>query len=535
MIYNTLSNLNQRQQVSYRRLQMLEGDWLSYLTQHTSEKLEITRMINMGLPSTSINLYKTLIDKISSLYNQDPIVTNPDLSPDQSSYLSSFDLFRKHQKLNRYVVGLRDAAIKIDWHNEDHLAPAGPSLRLLTPDTFEVCCHMDTPTIPFEIKELRCRMIDKREVYCYDVYSVEDPSNPHFRVVGTDKKDYTQYLINNNTYPYLENGQPYYPFIDPDNNPYLPFAFYHASESTSFFSPYELEELVEATLDIALDWSFYRFCLLQSSWNQRYMVDCDLLGLKPDPDGRSQHLVVDPTSILQLSSRGENGSGQLGQMESPSDLKSIAESIMLHIGSIRDTLGIKVDATIQAQSGLSLAIKNDDLREIQKQYTNHFRQGDLELLKKTSLINNLYSPTQLPVDGYSISYPSIPLSTDELTSKFEYQMRLLEAKLTTKEDMLQVINPGMTREEAEAKILEIEGPAILEPVKTAEALNGAQVTSALDIVTKAALNQLPRESAVAMLQLFFNLPEEAAEKIIGNIGTQSQSIVVNTAPNPQGV
>lgn len=52
----------------------------------------------------------------------------------------------------------------------------------------------------------------------------------------------------------------------------------------------------------------------------------------------------------------------------------------------------------------------------------------------------------------------------------------------------------------------------------AVALNGAQVTSALDIVEAVAAGRLPRESAVAMLMNFFGLSAVQADAILGEVG-----------------
>jgi phage-related protein (TIGR01555 family) len=50
------------------------------------------------------------------------------------------------------------------------------------------------------------------------------------------------------------------------------------------------------------------------------------------------------------------------------------------------------------------------------------------------------------------------------------------------------------------------------------ALNGAQVTSAVEIVKAVAAEQLPRDAGIAMLAEFFNLAPERAEKIMGSVG-----------------
>ncbi len=52
----------------------------------------------------------------------------------------------------------------------------------------------------------------------------------------------------------------------------------------------------------------------------------------------------------------------------------------------------------------------------------------------------------------------------------------------------------------------------------ATALNGAQVVAAQSIVQAVALQQLPRESAVAMLVQFFQLDPESADSVLGPVG-----------------
>ncbi len=61
-------------------------------------------------------------------------------------------------------------------------------------------------------------------------------------------------------------------------------------------------------------------------------------------------------------------------------------------------------------------------------------------------------------------------------------------------------------------------------------LNGAQVASATDIVVRVAAGELPRDSALAMLQAFFALSPEVAASVLGSAGTGAK-----TTPNvPEG-
>lgn len=50
------------------------------------------------------------------------------------------------------------------------------------------------------------------------------------------------------------------------------------------------------------------------------------------------------------------------------------------------------------------------------------------------------------------------------------------------------------------------------------ALNGAQVSSLLEIVSQVALGAIPRETGVQILTAAFPLDEAAADKILGAVG-----------------
>ena len=80
-------------------------------------------------------------------------------------------------------------------------------------------------------------------------------------------------------------------------------------------------------------------------------------------------------------------------------------------------------------------------------------------------------------------------------------------------------------EQAEAMAEELEPATQPEAAQAPEvdaqktALNGAQVSSALGIVGQVAAGALPRSSGIAALVQFFNLSPQAAEAIMGEVGT----------------
>ena len=88
--------------------------------------------------------------------------------------------------------------------------------------------------------------------------------------------------------------------------------------------------------------------------------------------------------------------------------------------------------------------------------------------------------------------------------------------------------PAAPPSETEPEALDDAGTG-KEPLASG-VLNGAQVASATDIVVRVAAGELPRDSALAMLQAFFALSPEVAASVLGSAGTGAK-----TTPNvPEG-
>lgn len=80
--------------------------------------------------------------------------------------------------------------------------------------------------------------------------------------------------------------------------------------------------------------------------------------------------------------------------------------------------------------------------------------------------------------------------------------------------------PEPTPTEQTTEEVPMEQDQVEEPTKLQDtALNGAQVSSAMEIVGRVAAKALPRETGVAMLVEFFNIDPAKADRIFGPVGT----------------
>lgn len=103
---------------------------------------------------------------------------------------------------------------------------------------------------------------------------------------------------------------------------------------------------------------------------------------------------------------------------------------------------------------------------------------------------------------------------DEYSTATQIDVDLRDEMLADEE--LQENQLGVSVDEPAQGETVASGEAVAAAADTA--LNGAQVTSAVGIVSAVAAGQLPRESGLAMLESFFNLERAQAVKVMGSVG-----------------
>lgn len=436
-----------------QRRRILSGSWDEDLRAYIGEYIDTQRQASWGRPVKSVNLMRSVVGQLSVLYDETPMLRHP-----ETEDLSALEgIFKLHQRHEDYVLGFRESAIRVSWVPADDLGPAGVTVRLVTPDTLVIEAADARPGEPATIYELRERVnpdSGKVEPF-WDVWDIASPNGPSFKVIkpGATPKDYTGHFS-----PEMVGA---YPFVDPDGRPFLPFVLYHARDTGQIWDAYAWDELPEATLSLALYFTFFNHAVKDASWVQKYGVNVQLQGLTVAGEGDEsrQRVSTDPASILLFRAVGGEA-GSLGSFPLPVEPSKLIDAIRTYTAMIGETLGIgKWDAEqLGPQSGIALTIKRDAVREMTARTEPQFRRGDLELARKAALIHNLYAvgADRLPVDGYSITYTAIPKSREEMTTELDRDLKLIEAGLLSRVDMIQQMRPELSRAEAFALLVQIQ-------------------------------------------------------------------------------
>jgi len=521
---------------------MLYGMWADDLRRRLQEEVGSTRAAVFKFADVSHNLLLSICDSLAQSYVRAPIITNP--APAEAlighdGALARAGYFALMSRVERDLYALREMLINVS------VSPGGELvLRPVSPDNVIARADHNVPDRPVEIAELRLRHIEGRgQVWCYDVYSIGGV--PVYRVVGaggdTSGKDLTFEALG--VPPMIGEA---YPFRDGEGDPVLPYVFYHAQKTGHLFDAYAFSDLVDGTQSLGAMYSMLTHVVRAASWPQRVSVGLQVAGLNTALDGRASEIVTDPASLLQMTTiEGFEGQGFLHQFNAGGDPSAIMDTISRYERGLVAAAGVPA-ADFQRisgdpKSGYAISLTREGLREMQRRVQPQLEgdgfNGDTGLFRLCAIMLNRHAESVgeslgLPEDGYAITYQGVPETKEEKEAQRRGVIELLDAGLMSPVQAYQELNPGTTEEEAAAELAAIRGePAAVEaegtPAAVAEAesaapdddvLNGAQVTAAQGIVTAVAVGDLPRTSGVAMLVEFFGITEQAADRIMGDVG-----------------
>ena len=311
---------------------------------------------------------------------------------------------------------------------------------------------------------------------------------------------------------------------------------------------------MRGTLRLAAHWTNFGESFTSAAFPQRWALDVDSqAGTTRNINGTPTEVITaDRKSIIRFTSKGPSG-GTLGSFQSAMDPVAAASALQMFEQGLSTYAGLSPSDLVvsQASSGIAIQVSRAGLRAQQKKIEPSFRIADQQLLATAARLANFYLGGTLPEDprDYSINYRALGQTLEERKALADSLKAEVELGVISQLDLLRQLRPEIeSDEEALERLvairqneLDIEGIKRIQvqdaadteaDTDTAEdvtiqaptdnvqltALNGAQVTAAQGIVESVAIGSLPRGSGVQMLHAFFNLPIEAAERIMGTVG-----------------
>jgi hypothetical protein len=568
---------------------MLTGEWKSDVIRELTQFYAPEVLARLTHPDLSRNAFKTASGQLNVCYDQPPTVTvlEADAQPDLSPVVTP-RLWPLRQTSHLWTLACNESLIRLDW-DEGRRGEVGYGMdyRPVWPDMVVAYANdHHRPDVPVRVEELRLRWPTRDQCeWVWEIWDVSNPDAPVFRCEGIDPDSGERFDVTAKYYD-PEKG---YPYIDNAGRPILPYVLYHREITNRVWNARDGFEIVEATLKAAVQYTMWLHGLRDCAHPQRIGIDIELPGTRNiGPNGAEvDRLTLDQSSILMAKSKNQPGSGRLETLDPTMDPLPTLEAIATYERGGLQSAGLNgaenTDEGLSRVSGYAIVVSRESVRKNQRRQVPACQNGDALLLATAARMTNRYEATDLPEDprAYAVSYHGVPKALEEVRADVERIQILRGIGLISDVDALLELHPEWTPDQAKSKLAEIrasmapaqiEGPAVAPamfdpssgdspsggragaveiedafevesakpgdapPPATAEApkaqdtaLNGAQVTSLLDVIDRVARKQLPRESAVAILVRAFSVASEDAEAMLGTVG---QSFFIDE-PAPQ--
>lgn len=453
---------------------ILSGDWKDDLDRRVLTTIGAKRKKAWGSVDLASNLAVAIWQALAKLYDRPPVLTHPEETAARPHLerVQASGIWALMQSFQMEILGLREGFIRVDVSRDLADRPF-LAYRVVYPHEIVVRCLPDRPDRPVEIREIRRRQLNGRMVWAWDVLALVDELGrpaPRYQVVLHDSgEDVTKAILGLDPEALRGEG---YPYRDRAGVPVLPYALYRAQKTGSMWNVNRSRGIVEATLNIAVKYTFLQHCEMNAAWIQRYGIDVTLPEAEwmdeerggengaDDGDGAGRSAVVtDPTKVELFKSLEDARNPQLGAFPQPVSPAEMIETITryerrcLSLEGIDDPEQIRMKG--DPRSGYAVSVSRDAQRQAQRRYEPTFREGDLELVRLSAILWNRETGDEVPEDGYGVTYQGIPLSNEEKRAQREHLQAMIGAGLMSPIEAYIELHPGTTPEQARSALMEI--------------------------------------------------------------------------------
>lgn len=437
-----------RERVEHSRLRhrLLTGAWKRDLEDFISREIGPVRLRSWGDVDTSKNVFRNVVAQLAVLYDSAPVISHeqPGAAEELTRIVNQAGLWQFAGHLQQVTVGMREGLYRLSVTNDEENGPR-LQIRVVTPDMITAEPDPDEPDRPLKICEYRLRMIGDEYEWTQDVCSIE--GEPYYKILSAEGDEDLSGMFLGVDGGLTGENYPYYC----DGKPCLPYTMYHAERSGHLFAPYFGFELVNGTLVTAVLWTFWRHCVRDSSWPQRYAVGVRPAGgLVTDVNQNMAYIPTDPASLLNFEP-STDANPVLGQFQAGSDPVALGEAIRAYAADLSMDFGISETDLARLggspRSGYAISLSREGVRNAQRRAEPQFRRGDLETLAKVAAFWNRATGSTLPEDGYEIHYPGVPLSSEEKTQAVNEWKSLAELGVASPVDLYMMIH-NVSRETA---------------------------------------------------------------------------------------
>ena len=501
-------NLN----TNYKMLDILEGNLEPYLLNGLTRLLS-PRVLKYAVERlVPINIVPRYVDKLSNIYQTGVLREVADGTPADEELLSWYqdvlDIDSIMHQSNRLYNACRATLL------HPYIGEYGPEIRVIPNDRFVVCSDdLINPTEPTMVILLAGCDAEGRKIYW--VYTATE-----FYVVRSDGTiDYQAMAAMN---------------IPDGVNPYGVLPFIYVNSSNLRLCPYPDKDTIRMAEYVPSALTDLNLAALFASFSITYIKNGEVADPTYAPNALWFLKADDPEKDVEI--------GTIKPEVSYNDVLNLIQSeLSLWLGS----KGIKTGSVgalnaDSAASGIAKVIDEADTFDVRQAQSVKFGSAEHELweliledMHPVWVSQGLVSNRSVFSAGASVStrFSIIPVGTQR-SALIAEQRDEYSAGFTTRTRAISMLNPQLNMNQVADLIQDVDGERSMPG--DANVLNGAQVGSAVDILTAAAIGTIPRESAVQLMVQSFGWDIEQANAMLSTIGQgfTPSSVQGNVTINP---
>lgn len=460
---------------------MLSGCWKEDARQALDNQFHPEVREHLPEPSTAYNLFASLVDQTSSLYDGEDVTLQIVGRKPSARSLATFDLdtwYAIAADNLRFVRGLNECYIRRGWNESEGVV----TYTIVTPDC--VVPHVDPgdPSQPNRVRHLVEKYIPGLDEsrWCWADWNLSDPEQPSYRIlmqgkqgekVDGDGLDVTLQVAPElaglpGNWPYW-TGTTEEPGKPGEGDPIWPWTLYHSKVTNwsggRLHKPYPGQEAVDATLEASTEWTWWRGGLLNAAHALRAIINGKLKGTSTG--GRTDFVPANPMFVAQIEGDKAGVAASIGQWSSAFDAEATAKAIQSKAVMAALSLGLAPgDVQVGPSSGpartssIAIQVTRQGRRSIEGKMIRPMRMGDQHNFAGAAQLANAYGGARLPTDKrvYRPVYSHTELTPSEIAVLVDSLIKRVESGLMHPATALQVLEPWLTEEEAAERILEIQ-------------------------------------------------------------------------------
>jgi hypothetical protein len=427
------------------RLAMYFGDWsdaLDYYIENVIVDLNSKAQI-LWMKDTTCNIVRQVIDQVSRVYDDPPqrkfkIRNTNNIDDVAEDVYAGLDMLRIGREINKTYNLCNDVVLLVDWNGVKN----EPYLRVLNRTDCEVTVN----------KYFR-NIIEKIKIYIdTDVDSPAEEMKPgelsgRYSIVWTNTEHYI--LLQDNKRIAVpgrsrrDDFRNYYgiiPAVDIHKEPML----------RTFWNTITNQELIDLMLHIGMEKSLDRFSYWYNSFKTIFLIGEEDVG-NPWPD----KINLSPGTVHKIRTVG--GSGSVNVADLMNDFEALKTYRENNKKDVFDVFGATIPAQQinEAQSGISLKLKNSQSSELRKEQIPDFISMERRLFPVVRTVWNYWNDNNKINEETTIQTtfgePEVFISSME---KLKFYWHRYKTGTIDGATFYMTFNPSVDAEEAEVKFEE---------------------------------------------------------------------------------